>query len=195
MLKVLSVLSILVFSQLIYSQPFVAPSKAETKEAEATFKYKGQWIHPKIIHEFLPWESDHDLPLIASIDVSAATGTNRYYGKAIENADGAAFKADDETTTDYKWKGRLKNGKHVLILREFGSGTMVGNSLLVVHFENKTGIDGNNKNYPRLILVADRYLVLGDRAEVKIKIEGNRVKGEVECVKTCTSKKIDILVD
>lgn len=183
------------FPLLSLASAFTPPNDKEIEAAEKTFKFRGHWIHPKIVREFLPWESDYELPLVLSVDVGAATGTNRYYGDTEEKKGSVLFKETDGTITSYEWKGRLKNGLHVVVVKEAGSGSLVGNSLAVFRLFPQAAKDGQGKPYTQLRLSVERIVTLGDRADTKISLSGNTVEADVNCGKGCDSKKLKLQFD
>lgn len=189
--KVLRILAICLLA------PFPAEAKAGIPTAELTaakqsFKFKGEWIHPKIIAEFLPWESDPAVPLVVAIDVNAATGTNRFFGEIEEQNGRASFTEADGTSTSYEWKGRLQNGMHVLVIRTHGSGTLVPTHLGVFKVSQKPALAGDGKKYSRLLLEVVRLVTLGDRAIPEVVLAGNRVKVDVTCEKTSASQRFEL---
>lgn len=182
-------------AHLSFAVTYTAPTKDEVKTAQKKFKFRGQWIHPKIIREFMPWDSDYELPLIAAIDVGAATNTNRYFGDIKILADEQVSFADENGTIIlYKWLGRFKNGMHALLIKEASSGTLVSNSLGIFALTKRSSMNEKNQEYPQLILEIKRYVGLGDRAETKFSIHENSMNVEVICNKTCESKKFKISV-
>lgn len=166
-------------------------SPKEFAAAEIAFHYVGQWISPRIIKDFLPYLSDRPLPLVLSVDIAAAAASNRYFGAVEESKAGAAF-YEEGGRISYEWKGRLKNGFHVLLVQEAGGGSLVANSLLVLRLFPRQGLDENAKPYSRLVLEVERIVNLGDRAETELKIKGNAIDVKVQCEKTCTPKSFTV---
>lgn len=172
---------------------YKAPSKEEIEVALKTFKFKGQWIHPSIIKEFMPWSSDYNYPLIISIDVAAATNANRFFGQVKTTGPFVSYTSNDGSIMSYKWMGQLKNGTHIIHVQESGSGgTLVSNTLALFELSTRIATNESDTKYPQLILAANRLITLGDRASVDLKIDGNNIDVNVTCIKTCDSKKFTI---
>jgi hypothetical protein len=171
---------------------YVEPTEKDINLAIKTFKYKDQWINPLIVKEFLPWMSDHDLPLITSIDVGAATDTNRYFGAVKSANNNASAKTNDGSTITYEWMGQLKNGMHVLLINESGGGTMIATSLAIFKLHSGQAINQDEKKYHQLVLEIQRILTLGDRAQSIVSISGNNIDVDIKCNKTCESKHLKL---
>ena len=182
-----------VYTPSAYAVPPLAPAKAAEAKAEAaSFKFRGAWISPKIIQAFLPPASDPALPTVISIDVAAATGTNRFFGE-ISVKDGRVFVTEsDESTIAYEWKGRTKNGKHLLVIRETSDGTMVPTNLGIFRIRQDQGLSAEGKKYGRVLLELDRLIVLGDRAVADVALKQNRATVKVSCENTCTSRQFTL---
>ena len=191
MLKILLMLSVcLLIATPAQASDGLKFSPSDLKMAKASFKYRGEWIHPKIIGEFLPLESDPAIPLVVAIDVNAATGTNRFFGKIEEKNGRASFTDGEGLSTSYEWKGRLRNGMHVLVVRRHGDGSMVSTHLAVFKISQKPSLVAKGKKYQRLLLEVERLVALGDRASAEVELAGNRVKVAVSCEKTCESRQL-----
>ncbi|RYZ78347.1 MAG: hypothetical protein EOP06_29225 [Proteobacteria bacterium] len=177
---------------------FQAPSREEIAKAITTFKFRGLWIHPKIIAEFRPWESDYSIPLIHSLDVSAATGTNRYFGQIVTDPKTLepSFTEKDGTTIAYEWIGKLKSGLHVLIVRSSGGGgSMVATDLMVFRLKSSMAQSGSKANYRQLLLEVVRVINLGDRAIPNIKLKGDKVSIKTEFNGPRKSEVFDLSFD
>ena len=168
------------------------PTDAQIAEAQSSFKYKGQWIHPALIKDFLPWVSDHTVPIIHALDIAAAEGTNRYADSMNVSAGQVSYTTGDQEIVAYEWKGKLKNGLHVLILTERGSGTMVATNIAVFKITKLPSIDESGKPYNKLLLENVRMITGGDRANVTLSLKENILGIDVKCSKTCDSKKINL---
>jgi hypothetical protein len=142
----------------------------------------------------MPWESDHTLPLVLSVDVAAATGTNRFFGEVTASAKGASTKTEGGTFS-YEWIGRAKNGQHVLVTRESGDGTLVSTSLVIVELESDDGVNEAGKKYLRLPLEVERIVTLGDRAIPQVAINGNIVTVKISFNSKQADKELKIQLD
>lgn len=174
--------------------PATPPTKAEISAAQSTFKFRGQWISPLILKELMPWESDRVLPLVLSVDVAAATGTNRFFGEVTSSANGASAKAGGGTFS-YEWIGRAKNGQHVLVTRESGDGTLVSTSLVVAELDGDSGVNEEGKKYLRLPLEVERIVTIGDRAIAQVSISGNTVTVKASFNTSQAAKELKIKLD
>mgnify|MGYP001109134122 FL=1 len=162
-----------------FAGDFKEPSSAEITTAIKTFQLHGEWIHPKIIKEFLPLQADHQVSLVQAIDVGAATGTNRYFGETKFQDEAKripSFSTEEGESISYEWKGRLQNGMHVLLTRESGAGTLVSTNLLVFRLKKGTGTKADGKKYRQLNLKIERAVNLGDRAIPIVAIKGNAIE-------------------
>jgi len=170
-----------VLAMVLASEP-VELSAAETKQAVESFKVRGAWIHPAVIQEFLPWSSDHERPIVRSIDVGAALETNRYFEDTKQGPKGAKVERGEEGSVDYEWLGRTQSGLHVLVIRRStgGSGHFV--SLGAFKLAEGQSVDGSGKPYRSLMLSIVRWQMLGDRVVPKLSIKGNVISGPVECL-------------
>lgn len=180
------------FSTTAFAGKYIEPSEKDIEQAQKTFKFSGQWIHPKIVHEFLPWESDYSLPLVVAVDVGAATGTNRYFGEIKAANNTVTYEDDGGVVKSYQWIGRLKNGLHILLTKESGSGTMVATDLAVFDLRKNLAVDADGKKYRRLMLEIKRIITIGDRGDASININGNTVDVDVKCNKSCSPKHFAI---
>ncbi len=170
----------------------IPPTDSQIAEAQSSFKYKGQWIHPALIKEFLPWVSDHTVPIIHALDIAAADGTNRYADTLNVSRGQVSFTTADQEIVSYEWKGKLKNGMHVLIITERGSGTMVATNVGIFKLTKFSSIDESGKSYNKLLLENVRMITGGDRANITLSLKENALGIDIKCSKTCDSKKINV---
>ncbi|MBF0252646.1 MAG: hypothetical protein HQL29_02420 [Candidatus Omnitrophica bacterium] len=161
---------------MILAPDFYRDVKKLFKEVDTTFTLEGKPLHPKLIWEFEPWLSDGS-PSTIVVDVLAAKGSNEYYEDDIITEEGIhSYKAEDNTTFTYKWLGRLNNGLHVLRTADWGGGSGVFISLILVKFDLDSGLDGYLhsddflKYYDRILMSVVLNYSLEDRYEGEIKI-------------------------
>lgn len=180
----------LLVAMLLLAEP-VELSSAEVKKAVETFKVRGAWIHPAIVQEFLPWVSDHQRPIVRSMDVAAALETNRYFEEVKEGPKGPKVERGEEGFLDYEWLGRTQSGLHVLVISLNSGGSGVFTSLGVFKVTEAESVDGPGKPYRSLVLSIVRWVSLGDRVVPKLSIKGNVVSGRVECtLPSCASNTL-----
>ena len=168
-----------ILSQMALASNFQEPSEDAITKAIETFKFNGEWIHPKLIKEFCPWESDYVIPLINSLDVSAATDTNRYFGKITYLKDDKlkpSFTEENGSIISYEWIGKLKNGMHIILYKESGSGSMVSTNLLVFLLKKGRAKNESGKEYKQLLLEIQRVIVIGDRDIPNINLDKNTIE-------------------
>ncbi|MGZ3695478.1 MAG: hypothetical protein ACXWQO_15310 [Bdellovibrionota bacterium] len=184
-MKLLFAFLLLALSSSAIAGKFQEPTDSEIKSALETFKFRGAWILPSIIHEFLPLESDYTLPLVTAIDVGAATGTNRFFGEvSLQKGKGGveepSHKTSEGETIRYRYVGKLKNGLHVLEAWSSGSGSLVATDLLVFGLRENSAFDEQGKTYKQLLLELKRIVTLGDRAIAEIRLNGNEIEVNTE---------------
>jgi hypothetical protein len=151
-------------------------------DANANFSYKSKPIHPFLVQEFSNWLSDARPPIVATVDVQAASDSNRYGDSDVEQRDDWWFATKEETDGDislyesfgYHWIGKLDNGTHVLETGSSGGGSGFFMDLILVKFSIGT-ILYEGQRTEQLLMTVVGYHSLGDRYEGKIRIEGNRV--------------------
>jgi len=154
----------------------------QLEEAITKFTYNGKPIHPFILREFSNWLSDNRPPMITTVDVSAASDTNKYMDSEIEKRDNWLFAKTEEMDGDvrlyesfgYHWIGRLANGVHVLETGSSGGGSGFFMDLMFVEFSEGEIFWENKKEKQLLMTIVGTYS-LGDRYEGDIKINGNKV--------------------
>lgn len=188
-MKIIFLFVCLLFSKDLFAGEYVKPTQLEVTEAIETFKFRGQWIHPKIVEEFLPWNSDYNYPLITAIDIGAAIGTNRFFGN-ITIKGKTVSNSNEEEFISYEWLGRLKNGFHILSVSRSSGATMVEKYLVALSLKEKSAKNESAKEYNRLLIEIERVIVLGDRGVATFKIKEKTVDIEVKCDKSCESKNI-----
>jgi hypothetical protein len=156
---------------------------AALDEANRSFTYQSLPIHPFLVKEFSNWLSDYRPPMVTTVDVAAASESNRYYGAMVtKNASGAwcAEERDGDGRLSgrgsfcYHTLGRLQNGAHVLKTIDSSEGSGVFSSLIFVRFgEGKIFWQDKVEPQLRMSVVASHALAPG--AGDTIKLAGNKV--------------------
>jgi len=172
--------AIFLFAFLIFVSPCIAGQQLD--EANSKFTYSGKPIHPFVVKEFSNWLSDNRPPMITTVDVAAASDTNKYMDSEIEKRDNWLFAKTEEMDGDvrlyesfgYHWIGRLANGVHVLETGSSGGGSGFFMDLMFVKFSEGEIFWENRKEKQLLMTIVGTYS-LGDRYEGDIKINGNKV--------------------
>ncbi len=138
--------------------------------AQNTFCYSGKPVHPKMIQLFVPWISDSSIPKVISTDIAAAydSGRNQFF----ENYEFRKYDDDkgfyckmpipdienpnEEGWFKYHWRGKLKNGLHVVETEEYTGGRGVDRYLLFLKISVGYGLDEQGKQYEQLLLTIVR---------------------------------------
>ncbi len=140
------------------------------REAVAEFRYRGKPIHPALIAAFVGGLSDGG-PVVRSVDVTAAWGTDQYGGRHQVLGDGTVEytvpNTDPGETFSYRRLGAFDDGTQVLRAALNGGGSGVFGTLLLVRF--RTGADG------ALLLEVKKSVPLGDRDDGRIEVRRDRV--------------------
>jgi hypothetical protein len=155
---------------------------AALDEANRSFVYQSVPIHPFLVKEFSNWLSDYRPPMVTTVDVAAASDSNRYGVLVVKDATGAwcAEERDDAGKLGgrgafcYHHVGRLLNGTHVLKTMASSEGSAVFTSLLFVRFgEGKIFWQDKPEPQLRMTVVGSHGLAPG--AGDLIKLAGNKV--------------------
>lgn len=151
-------------------------------DANTNFTYNGKPIHPFLVKEFSNWLSDARPPMVTTVDVQAASDSNRYGNSDVEQRDDWWFASTEEMDGNvriyesfgYHWIGKLDNGTHVLETGLSGGGSGFFMDLMLVKFSTGTILYEGQKT-EQLLMTVVGYQSLGDRYEGEIRIEGNKV--------------------
>ena len=140
---------------------FISPCFAgqQIDEANSKFTCRGKPIHPFVVKEFSNWLSDNRPPMITTVDVAAASDTNKYMDSEIEKRDNWLFAKTEVMDGDvrlcesfgYHWIGRLANGVHVLETGSSGGGSGFFMDLMFVKF-SEGEIFWENKKEKQLLM-------------------------------------------
>lgn len=161
-------------------------SKADLDEVNIHFTFRGAYINPILLNEFIPWASDKK-DAIMTIDIAPYnTGSNRYFCesapfKTSEDYVRLEVKNPDGNGTDYysyKWLGMLNNKVHVLKFINDGTGfSGVFPSLLFVRFEVKKHLS-YGMYYNQLLMHNVSVYQMGDRVKYNVQLfkSANQVK-------------------
>ena len=151
-------------------------------DANRSFVYQSVPIHPFLVREFSNWLSDYRPPMVTTVDVAAASESNRYGALVNKNPSGAwcteerddGGKLSGRGSFCYHNLGRLQNGAHVLKTMASSEGSAVFTSLLFVRFgEGK--IFWEDKSEPQLRMsVVGSHALAPETGDI-IKLAGNKV--------------------
>lgn len=151
-------------------------------EVNANFTYKGEPIHPRLIHEFSNWLSDGVSPVVTTIDIIAAFDTNEYPQSELKKRDEWIYSETEEMdgdvrlyeSFDYKWLGKMDNDIHVLETGSSGGGSGFFMDLMLIRF-SEGEILVENKQEKQLLMSIVGIYSLGDRYDGDIKVYSDRV--------------------
>lgn len=146
------------------------------EEVHDHFTIKGQPIHPFVFRDLGGWISD-SRPIITSVDVLAGVDSNFYFSGGVEKTSlgFGAREQDGQSYYSYSFLGRLENGLLVVQADSSGGGSGVFRSLYFLEVFVDTAFSDEGKPYERLNLKATRTVILGDRWNGDITIDGNKV--------------------
>ena len=154
---------------------------ASLDEMRSAFTVEGKPIPPEIFADLGDSDLSDSNPILVTIDVRAATGSNRYadpitkYGRWIKQT-----KANDKTLngyeeTAYEFIGRTRDNLLVVVASYNGGGTGTFHTLHILDAALVPAFDENGEIYQRLNLTVLRNVVLGDRWDGTVTISGNTV--------------------
>ncbi len=165
------------------AQPSFAAASIQTSLAELrkSFTVGGKPVPPEIFSDL----GDSDLAdsgsIRVTIDVLAATGSN-LYGDDIKISDDwvtqirrATNAGNPAEETSYRFIGSTANSLLVVIASWSGGGSGTFYTLHIIDAQAGRGYDFNGNLYDRLNLTALRSLILGDRWDGCVKIDGNTI--------------------
>src|SRR5688572_964993 len=101
------------------------------------FRFEGKPIHPAILNEFIPWDSDGE-PVIAALDLEGFTrSSNRLHGWTVEEKEGriAGYREGNGGFLWYWYLGRGKSGSHFVKILDCGGGSGSWRYLVELRFE------------------------------------------------------------
>jgi hypothetical protein len=154
----------------------------QLSEANASFSCKGKPIHPFLIKEFSNLLADYRPPMITTVDVSAAFDSNKYQQSTVQEKDDWIFSENEEEdkgftnyeSFQYRWRGKMADGTHVLETAENGGGSGFFMDLMFIRFsEGEIMLDG--KKEKQLLMSIVGIYSLGDRYDGKIEVLPDKV--------------------
>ena len=141
-----------------------AATDQDLEQANATFRYQDNPIHPGLVMAFHNWEADYRPPIVTMVDVGAAYNTNEFYEPVQTGPDAKVMiKLDDGGSFSYRHLGRVAEDIHVLHTLQNYPGTGVSQTVTFVKFGLQNGFDRDGLNpSKRLMMSAVRvYLIVG----------------------------------
>ena len=120
------------------------------EELNRDFSFLGKPVHPKLIRNFEPWLSDK-YPVIISLDIAAAYGTNEYSEAVYEENGFITYDINDEEKYGYKLISS-ENNIHILktLYITGGTGSFISN--LTFKTRIVSGFTDQGKSYDLVLL-------------------------------------------
>jgi hypothetical protein len=156
-------------------------SARELEEVRDRLSVGGTPISPRAIQDLLPWISDLR-PGPVAVDLATAISGNRYHGEVVRHEKLGWLvdlgKARDGTPVGwiaYLPVGKLRDGRHVLLVRDNGGGTLVSVCLLLVDIAVESVVD-DDRIVPRAIVRNRGLIPMGDRHEGTVRVLPDRIE-------------------
>jgi len=150
-------------------------------EVRSGFTVEGKPIPPEIFDDLGDSDLSDSNPILVTVDVRAAIGSNRYADPITKDGRWVKqTKANDKTVngyeeTAYEFIGRTRNDLLVVVTSYSGGGTGAFNTLHILDAALVPAFDDNGRIYQRLNLTVLRSVALGDRWDGTVTISGNMV--------------------
>lgn len=146
------------------------------------------YVHPKIIQDLSTWISDIGDQVVA-INLLDSQKSNRYFGDILvrEVSGDSPFiyvkeeKFHETSIFGYQYIGTTKSGVYVLRTSSSGGGSGVDESLMFLTVRRDKGLSVDwdklsiRPERERIVLQKLGEIVLGDRWNGKLRIEGNKI--------------------
>lgn len=158
-----------------------ARSLSPIDELRRTFTVGGEPVPPNIFRDMGDGDLADSGSIIVTIDVRAATGSNRYADPIKRNgawiAQGRTGPGDKDLREEeaYRYVGMTANKLLVVTTSYSGGGSGVFHSLHFLTAEPALAFDSEGKRYERLNVSIIRSVALGDRWNGEVRIDGNAV--------------------
>ncbi len=157
-------------------------------EANKSFSYRSQPIHPGCVEEFLVSLSDLGPPRVLVVDVGACMESDKTCTYPVKEFEGFLFYTipEPEESFGYRHLGTTSSGVHVLDSWENGGGTGFFFRVVLVKFERqeyiKEGFDQGRKGGTVPLVIRNRLIMRclgqighGDRDDGKVALKGDRL--------------------
>jgi hypothetical protein len=150
-------------------------------EVRNAFTVGGKPIPPEIFADLGDSDLTDSNPILLTVDVRAATGSNRYTdpirtsGRWIIQTKPNDKVLNGTEETAYEFIGRTSNNLLVVVASYNGGGSGDFRTLHVVDAALAPAFDSGGKLYQRLNLTLLRSVALGDRWDGTVTISGNSV--------------------
>ena len=148
------------------------------KEVNGRFYFKGEPIHPELLHLFN--SSMSDAPIVMTVDLCTGFHSNLCYHKTAVDGKIVTEHLNDrdgnqQGTYEYEYLGKLDNGVHVVRTLCYGELLGASNDLLFISFKIRKTYDYNGKAQEQLLMTLERCYNIGDRLTSKVTLSKNTV--------------------
>ncbi len=156
-------------------------AEAPLDELRRAFTLQGKPVSPEIFRDLGDGDLGDSGPILVTVDVKAAIGSQRYGDTIKKNGDWIVQTRPAPNTlngaeeTAYEFRGRTRNGLLVVLASFSGGGSGVFTSLHVLDAAADRGFDADGKVYQRIDVTVLRSVVLGDRWQGEVTISGDTV--------------------
>jgi hypothetical protein len=159
-----------------------ARAESPLDELRRAFALQGKPVPPEIFRDLGDGDLGDSGPILVTVDVRAAIGSERYGDAIKKNGDWVVQTRPAPNTlngaeeTAYQFRGRTRNGLLVVLATYSGGGSGVFTTLHILDASADRAFDGDGKVYQRIDLTMLRSVVLGDRWEGDVTISGDTVR-------------------
>jgi hypothetical protein len=158
-----------------------AKPAAPLDELRKTFTLKGKPVPPEVFRDMGDGDMADSGGIIVTIDVKAAIGSNLYFddikidGAWVTQIKRATKNNPFAEETRYRFIGRTANKLLVVVASYNGGGSGTFYTLHILDAKAARAFDLEGKLYDRLNLTQIRSVILGDRWDGTVKIDGNAI--------------------
>jgi hypothetical protein len=140
--------------------------------------YEENFVHPLIVKDLLGWISDTGEQVI-SINLLDANKSNRYHGdfEASDATPPVVTWNGEHESFSYRYVGTSRSGVHILHVADWGGGSGIFHSLMLVTLEEDEGIeyrDGHLANKHRVLIT--HLGLLGDKFAGRVHYDGRKLR-------------------
>lgn len=162
---------------------FAAPAVASGPlvELKKAFTLDNKPVPPEIFRDLGDSDLADSEPILVTVDVRAAIGSNRYGDPIVRRAGWIAQNHRSPDTpngseeTGYRYVGATRNGLLVAVAYYNGGGTGAFYTLHILDARLAPAFDSEGKVYQRVNLTNIRSIALGDRWDGEVTISGGTI--------------------
>ncbi|MGD0186568.1 MAG: hypothetical protein ABSC25_15135 [Roseiarcus sp.] len=158
-----------------------APVETPLDELRRAFTLQGKPVPPEVFRDFGDGDLGDSGPILVTVDVKAAIGSELYGDEIKQNGDWIVQTRPAPNTlngaeeTAYEFRGRTRNGLLVVLASYSGGGSGVFYALHILDASADRAFDHDGKVYQRIDLTVLRSVPLGDRWQGDVTISGDIV--------------------